>query len=211
MQELLIFPYSGTAIEALDCLGDEWNCIGFISDDENVIGKEFFNIKVYSRKALENFSHARVLAVHGSPTSYIKREAILDSLNIDTNRFATVVHKNASVSFAAVVGYNVLIMAGVVITASAQIGNHVIILPNSVIHHDSKIEDFTLIAANVTIAGNVRIGRNCYIGAASSFKNGVAIGNKVLAGIGTNVINSFSDGLWLIGNPAKPIDQKTNF
>lgn len=159
MQDLLIFPYSGTAIEALDCLGNSWRCKGFISDDESIIGNEFFNTKVFGRSAFTEFPKAKVLMVHGSPASYTKRAAILDSLNIPDDRYATVIHNNASVSSFASIGKNVLIMAGVVITANAVIENHVIILPNSVVHHHSRVGALTLIAANVTIAVMCRLGK----------------------------------------------------
>jgi sugar O-acyltransferase (sialic acid O-acetyltransferase NeuD family) len=207
MQKLLIFPYSGTGIEALDCLGDEWDCIGFITDDESQIGKELFNIKVYSRKALEDFPEAMILAVNGSPTSYLNRQKVIKALNIPSNRFARVIHKNASVSKLASIGYNVLIMAGAVITANAEIANHVIILPNSVVHHDSIIEEYTLVAGNVIVAGNVTIGRNCYLGAGSSIKNGISIHPNSLIGIGANVIQTTSESCVLIGNPAKVLKE----
>ena len=205
MQDLLIFPFSGTAIEALDCLNDDWNCIGFISDDESMIGMKVYDIPIYDRKAFDLFPDAKVLAVHGSPNSYLKREDIIKSLKINHDRFATVIHKNASISKNAVIGRNVLIMAGVVITANARIGDSVIILPNSVVHHDSSVGDMTLIAANVTIAGNVQIGYNCYIGASSSIKNGLSIGAQTLVGMGANVVSSFPEKVTLIGNPAKQL------
>jgi sugar O-acyltransferase (sialic acid O-acetyltransferase NeuD family) len=205
MEELMIFPYSGTAIEALDCLGDKWKCIGFISDDELLIGKEDYGIKIYGRQALQSFSNAKILAVHGSPASYRNRVTTMCSLDIAEERFALVIHEKASVSSHAKIGFNVLIMAGVVITANAEISNHVVVLPNSVIHHDSKIGAYTLVAANVTVAGNVTIGENCYIGAASSIKNGITIGKASMIGIGANVIHSYPEKSILVGNPARSI------
>jgi sugar O-acyltransferase (sialic acid O-acetyltransferase NeuD family) len=189
MQDLLIFPYSGTAIEALDCLGEKW--------------KTALGIKIYNRKALQNFPAAKILAVHGSPSSYTKRERIFSSLGVNHERLATVTHPKASVSANAFIGLNVLIMAGVVVTAGASIGNHVIVLPNSVIHHDSVIGEYSLIAANVTVAGHVIIGKNCYLGAACAIKNGISIGNQCLVGMGANVIRSFPEKSKLVGNPAK--------
>lgn len=202
-EEILIFPYSGTAIEALDCLNEQQRCIGFVSDDINFIGKTFYGVEVYDRTAFVKFSNAKVLAVNGSPTSFLKRKEIIDGLKIDDNRFISIVHPRASISVNASIGFNVLIMAGVVITANAVIGNHICILPNTVIHHDSIINEYTLIAANATICGNVIIGENCYVGAASSIKNGVIIGKKTLIGIGTNVIGNITDSKVVKGNPAK--------
>lgn len=204
MKELLIFPFSGTALEALDCLGTEWKCIGFISDDPSVIGKTKFGVKIFDRSIIEKLSQTKLLAVHGSPVSYQKREEILESLSVSLDRYATIIHPQACIGKDVQLGCNVLIMGGVVITANAIINDHVVILPNSVIHHDSTIGELTLIAANVTIAGNVTIGRNCYIGASSSIINNISIGEKTIVGMGSNVIASFGDDLKLIGNPAKP-------
>jgi acetyltransferase EpsM len=205
MQQLLIFPYSPTALEALDCLGNEWICIGFISDDEKQIGKDFHNIPVLNRDALNRYPEVKVLTVHGSPLSYKNRQSILESLLLDKDRLATVIHPGATVSSYATIGRNILIMAGVVITANAVIKDHVIILPNTVIHHDSEVGEYSLIAANVTIAGNVTIGSNCYIGAASSIKNNINIGSKSLIGIGTNIIRSTSNDSVMVGNPARDL------
>lgn len=204
MKELLIFPYSGTAVEALDCLGSEWDCIGFISDNTEYIGKTEYGIKIFDRSAIDEFKHAQLLAVHGSPMSYQQREEILVRLNVDSNRYATVIHPNASIGKCVKLGKNVLIMAGVVITSNAVIKDHVVILPNSVVHHDCTVGELTLIAANVTIAGNVIVGRNCYIGASSSIRNNVSLDAKTLVGIGSNVISSFGENQQLIGNPARP-------
>jgi sugar O-acyltransferase (sialic acid O-acetyltransferase NeuD family) len=203
MEDIIIFPYSGTAIEALDCLNGNQRCVGFISDDENLIGKSFFGIEVYSREILIKLTKAKVLAVNGSPTSYLKRKEIIDSLKIEKKRFCNLIHPKASVSKNATIGYNVLIMAGVVITANAIIGNHICILPNTVIHHDSVINNYTLIAANNTICGNVLIGENCYIGAASSIKNGITVGTKTIVGIGSNIVKSVGENAIIKGNPAK--------
>ncbi len=203
MEEIIIFPYSGTAIEALDCLQDNQKCIGFVSDDEQIIGKSFFGVEVYDRTIFNKLPNAKILAVHGSPSSYLKRKEIIDALKLDKERFCTVIHPKASVSKNASIGYNVLIMGGVVITANASIGNHICILPNSVIHHDSLIGNYTLVAANVTICGNVSVSENCYIGAASSIKNGLNIGQNTLIGIGSNVINDIGAGKIVKGNPGK--------
>ena len=205
MKDILIFPYSGTAIEALDCLSNQWNCVGFVSDDVTLIGKKKFGIEILDRKAFEEIKEAKILAVHGGPLSFLQREDILQSLNVAAERFATVIHPKAEISKNAKIGKDVLIMAGVIVTANAVVGDHVIILPNSVIHHDCNIEEFTLIGANTTIAGNVRIGKNCYIGAASSIKNGITLGEKILVGMGANVISSFTRKKKLIGNPARSI------
>lgn len=200
---MLIFPYSGTAIEALDCLENQYECVGFVSDDQEQIGKESFGIKIYSRDIFNIDKESKILMVHGSPTSFLNRPQVINSINIDPSRYAKIIHPSAQISKYAKVGYNTLIMANVVISANAKIGNHVCVLPNSTIHHDSKIGDYTLVTGNVLVAGNVEVGENCYIGGASSIKNGIKIADKVLIGMASNVVNNIEYNKVVKGNPAK--------
>lgn len=205
-KKLLIFPFNGNGIEALDCLTDEYEFIGFVDDTiEKQGNNNFLGVEVLSRNAFDKYKEAHILAVPGSPATYQIRDSLIEGLKIPVNRFARLIHPNASVSVYSKLGTNVLIMENVVIKATALIGNHVCILPNTVIHHDSKINDYTLVGANVTIAGYTTIGRQCYIGSGSSIINNVTIGEKTLVGIGTNVIRSFDSKSKLIGNPARSI------
>jgi sugar O-acyltransferase (sialic acid O-acetyltransferase NeuD family) len=205
-KKLLIFPFNGNGIEALDCLSDQFDFIGFIDDTIEKHGNSnFLGIDVFNRDAINKYKDAFILAVPGSPASFLIRDNIINSLNVPIERFAQVIHPSAVVSKYASIGFNVLIMENVVIKAGASIGNHICILPNTAIHHDSKINDFSLIGANVTIAGFTTIGSQCYIGSGSSIINNISIGEKTIVGIGTNVIRSFESHSKLIGNPAKSI------
>jgi len=202
---LLIFPCNGNGIEALDCLGADYQVIGFVDDTPEKQGTVPFGHRVLARSAFQEHSSARVLAVPGGPTSFPARRSVIEGLQVAADRYARIVHPMARVSPLAVIGHNVLIMAGAVITSNAVIGNHVCILPNTVIHHDVVVGDWTLVGSNVTLAGSVRIGQNCYIGSGSSIINGAAVGDGTLVGIGSNVIRSIPAGGRVVGNPARPL------
>lgn len=203
MKNLLIFPFNGNGLEALNCLGTEFNFLGFIDDTPEKQGLHPLGFEVFSREALKKHPAALVLAVPGSPTSYSIRKKLIDDLEITEERFATVIHPNASVSPFAKIGKNTLLMAGVVLTSNCIIGNHVCILPNSVVHHDSVVGDYTLIGSNVTVAGNTSIENNCYIGSGTSIINGISIGENTLVGMGTNVIKTIPKHSKIVGNPAR--------
>ncbi len=205
MQDLLIFPFNGNGLEALSCLGKNFNFLGFIDDTPEKQGKHVLGFTVYGRKALQDFPNAKVLAVPGSPSSFLARKTIIEGLGIDASRYATVVHPGASVSPFAKVGSNTLLMSGVTLTSNCVIGDHVCILPNSVVHHDSSVSDYSLVGSNVTIAGNTSVGANCYIGSGTSIINGISIGEKSLIGMGTNVIRSLPPSSKSVGNPARSL------
>jgi sugar O-acyltransferase (sialic acid O-acetyltransferase NeuD family) len=204
-QPLLIFPHNGNGVEALDCLGEGYSFVGFIDDTPEKQGTDSHGYRVMGRAALWDLARARVLAVPGGPSSYRSRKEIVNGLGLSADRFATVIHPAARVSPLAVIGYNVLIMAGTVVTSNAVIGNHVCILPNTVLHHDVVVGTWSLIGSNVTLAGGAVIGDNCYIGSASSVMNGLRVGDGALVGLGSNVIRSVPPGATVVGNPARQI------
>jgi sugar O-acyltransferase (sialic acid O-acetyltransferase NeuD family) len=206
VSQLLIFPCNGNAVEALDCLGDRYRAIAFVDDDASRHGTSVHGVPVHGRSAFERWPDAEVLAVPGSPDSYRGRRAIVEGLGLDPRRFACIVHPAARLSKLCRIGRNVLVMAGVVVTADAVIGDHVCVLPNSVIHHDARIGDWTLLGSNVTVAGRVVVGANCYIASGSSLKHGLSIGDGALVGLASTVIRDVAAGARVAGNPARALD-----
>jgi sugar O-acyltransferase (sialic acid O-acetyltransferase NeuD family) len=205
MEQLFIFPFNGNGLEALDCIGDQYEFIGFIDDTSEKQGVHNFGFEVFSRDILSLYPNAKILAVPGSPISFSYRDKTIDSLNISNDRFVSIIHPKAVVSTFATIGKNVLIMAGVVITSDSILEDHVCVLPNTVIHHDSIIGAYTLLGSNVTIAGNTKIGKKCYIGSGTSVVNNIIIEDEVMVGIGSNVISPISKNKKVVGNPAKSI------
>lgn len=203
-ESLLIFPCNGNGLEALDCLGDRYHCIGFVDDTPEKQSQGAYGLPVFDREALRD-KNTRVLAVPGGPQSYLARQQVIEGLGIAAERFATVIHPWARVSSLARIGRNVLIMAGVVITSNAVIGDNVCILPNTVVHHDVVIGDWSLVGSNVSIAGSVNVGRNSYIGSGTRIRNGLRIGDRALAGLGSNIIRDVAEGDCVVGNPARPL------
>lgn len=204
-EDLLIFPYSGTGIETLDCLGDKFNCVGFISDDKEKIGTFYHQYEIFDRSVIQKNQNTKIIAVHGSATSFTKRKEIIASLNISIKQFCSVIHPSATVSKYAKIGNNVLIMAHVSIGPNVNIEDNVIILPNTTIHHDSLVKQNSIICGSVLIAGNVTIQDNCYIGAKTSIISNCLVGTKTIVGMGSNVIRNVAPNSKVVGNPTRDL------
>ncbi|MDD2542392.1 MAG: acetyltransferase [Desulfuromonadaceae bacterium] len=209
---LVLFPFGGNARESLMSVFAinektvEWEIMGFIDDDRSLHGKECCGIKVLGgRELLKEFPDAQIIAVPGSPTNYLRRKNILDSLPVDKSRFATIIHPSVGRSPDATIGYNTIIMSNVVISCGVTIGNHCVILPNTVVSHDSAVGDYCCIGSNVSISGSVHIDPSCYIGSGTKIREDISIGSGALVGLGSNVISDIPAGVIAVGSPAKVI------
>jgi sugar O-acyltransferase (sialic acid O-acetyltransferase NeuD family) len=205
---IALFPYNGNSIEAFDNLRVNQTAVAFVDDSEEHKGKSYCDIPILTREEVTNrFSDIKWVASPGSPKSYFKRKEIIGSISIEPKDFTQIISPNAYVGKNTILGYNLIIMAGCVLTSNAQIGNHVLILPNTVIHHDSNVGDYSIIGSNVSVAGNVRIGENVYIGSGTRIKNGITIGKGALIGMGSNVIKDVKPEEVIVGNPGKLLDK----
>lgn len=202
-KKLVIFPFNGNGIEALDCINfEEYDFLGFIDDD---LRKYSGLYNILSREILNKYNDLYILAVPGGPDSFHLRKKIISSLG-KPERFITVIHPNASVGRNVEIGVNCLIMAGTVLTSNVKIGDHVCVLPNSVIHHDSVIKDYTLIGSNVVVAGGTIIGQNCYIGSGTNIINNIYVGDNTLVGLGSNILKNVEPNSKMVGNPARNLN-----
>jgi sugar O-acyltransferase (sialic acid O-acetyltransferase NeuD family) len=204
-RSLLIFPCNGNGLEALDCLTEGDRFLGFVDDAREKLGRRIAGFPVLDRSALVTFPSAAVLAVPGSPSSFRARRQIIERLLDDHDRFTKILHPSAMVSRRAMLGRNVLVMAGAVIAGNATIGDHVCVLPNTVIHHDAVVQNWSLIGSSVVLAGGVVVEENCYVGSGSSIKQGVRVGASSLVGLGSTVVRDVAPGSVVAGNPARSL------
>jgi sugar O-acyltransferase (sialic acid O-acetyltransferase NeuD family) len=210
MNDLLLFPFGGTAREALLAVLEQntvkktWNVLGFVDDDKSLWGKTLCGVEVLGgREVFSHFPSAQVLAVPGNPQTFLGRDEIIAGLSLSEDRFATIIDPRARMAPDSKIGTNTLVMANAIISASVVIGKHCAVLPNTVIAHESRIEDYTLVGANVIVSGFCTIGRSCYIGSGSSIRDHVTINAQSLVGIGSCVLKDVPEKAVVLGNPAR--------
>ena len=207
-EEVIVLGFGGNAIDFFDTIACNFTIIGFIDDDEKKHHLSYNGIGVYPRTFIDFNPNSKIISLIGSEKTIKIRNEIIKEFNIPNERFVSAIHPKAIISDDAIIGFDVVIMAGVVVTSNAKIGNHIFILANTVIHHDVRIDDFTLIGSNVTIAGNVIIEKNCYIGSCCSIKNDIRIGGESIIGMASNVLKSVDPNSIMVGNPAKKKHEK---
>ncbi|OSM02250.1 hypothetical protein [Magnetofaba australis] len=212
MRPLILFPFNGNAreavgvVEAINAQRQTWSVLGFVDDDPDKKGSAFGGYPVLGgREVLAERPDAAVLAVPGRPDNFHKRRAIIEALNLKSERWATLIHPAAVVGPECMIGDNVLIQAGVVLTAGARIARHSIILPQTVAAHDADIGEGVVMGSHVTISGACHVEPWSYIGSGVKLREGVRIGTGALVGLGATVIGDVAPGKVAVGCPARAI------
>lgn len=209
MKNIVILGTGGTCTDILDTLHDinsivpTYTCIGFLDDNQDNWGKEFYGIKVLGPLSIgKDLKDTFFVNGIGSPANFWNKEKIIAQTQIPLEKFETLIHPTASVSRMSTLGRGVVVFQQVTITSNVHIGNHVIILPHAVVSHDDDIGDYTCIAAGVSLSGGVTVGASCYLGTQSSYMCNIVIGEQSLIGMGSTVLNDVAPCSVMVGTPA---------
>jgi acetyltransferase-like isoleucine patch superfamily enzyme len=97
----------------------------------------------------------------------------------------------------------------VTIQRNAKIGDNVIIWAGTSIGHRTTIADNCFFASHVAVSGFCNIGRNCFLGVNCCLANNLEIADDCIVGAGAVLVDDTSAGRIYVGNPAKPLPNRT--
>jgi sugar O-acyltransferase (sialic acid O-acetyltransferase NeuD family) len=207
--ELVIIGSGGFSRETAEAVrsaidhGAAWLLKGFVDDDSSRIGTLIDGLQVLgSIDSVSEHPAAKLVIGTGRPDNYWSRLRIAARLGIPLDRYATLVHPDASISASTSVGYGTVLLAGVVATASVRVGDHVAVMPGVILTHDDVIDDYATITAGVRLGGGVRIGEGAYVGSGALVREGVSIGPWAMVGMGSLVARDVPAGELWVGAPA---------
>jgi acetyltransferase EpsM len=200
--------HAAVVVDAARTEPDAWELVGFSDPAPDPRAAQRLGLEhlgddagLADRLAVETSD--RSWLVVGFGVSALARRAAVDRIG-DVGRWATVVHRTAWVSPAAVIGEGSVILAGAIVNAGARIGRHVIINSRAVVEHDARIGDFVHLAPGALVGGGATIGEDTHVGLGSLVRDHVAIGAGATVGMGAVVTDDVSAGTTVIGSPARP-------
>ena len=131
-----------------------------------------------------------------------ERTAILESLNIPVEKFATFIHPSVMVAKSAKLGVGNVILANAVVNCNAIVGNFNTVNSGTLLGHDIIIGNNNYFAGQVCVGSGLTIGNMNFIGLNSSIRNGIIMGDGNIVGMSSNITKSVGDDNVLYGNPA---------
>jgi sugar O-acyltransferase (sialic acid O-acetyltransferase NeuD family) len=196
---------TAAAVHCINALRPQWDLLGFVDDDPELLGREFEGARVLGlvEEGIAANPSARVVVCAGSPQNYFSRFMIVRRLGLAPDRYATIVHPSASIARTVAIGHGSVVLAGTVVTAQGRIGNHVAVMPLVAIVHDADIGDFATVASGVCLGGGVRVDLGAYVGAGVVVREALTIGAWSLVGMGAVVTSPIPRGEVWVGVPAR--------
>jgi sugar O-acyltransferase (sialic acid O-acetyltransferase NeuD family) len=204
---LIIFGAGGLGREVktiVDILPD-WYVEGFC-DDMVQPGDKINGIKVLGDSSyLLKQSASFVVVAIGDPR--LKSQVVEKLSASEGIQFVTLIHPRAVLGDVNLIkiGEGSVITAGCILTTSISIGNHVLVNLNSTVGHDVNVGDCSSIMPGANIAGQVKIGCCVLVGSGANVLNKIIIGDHAIVGSGAVVTKDVSEGVTVVGIPARKV------
>jgi sugar O-acyltransferase (sialic acid O-acetyltransferase NeuD family) len=192
------------AVNALNQNGVAWRLLGYLDDDPALHGQVIDGTVVLGgRDRIRELPDAMFVVCTGRPGNYVSRLKIVGDLGLPPERYATIVHPTAAVSFSSSVGPGTVLLAHVTLTAAVVVGAHVAVMPHVTLTHDDIVEDFVTIASGVCLGGGARVRTGAYLGAGALIAENRTVGAFSLIGMGAVVTHDVPAAEVWAGVPAR--------
>ena len=207
MKDLIIIGagnIGGFLVYNQNLFAEQYNLLGFLDDDANKIGKEFYGLKVIGNTEQLFAMEKSVAVVIGIGFPKVKRK-VFEKIKDNGNEFPSFVSKNSWLSNSVSVGKGVIIYPGVSVNYETAVDDFVIMNMNCAIGHNCSIGKFAALAPGVNLAGFTKIEEAVDMGIGSATKQNIVVGKEAIVGGQTMLLKNVEPGTKVAGVPGKTI------
>ncbi|GHA08348.1 acetyltransferase [Arenicella chitinivorans] len=211
--KLLIVGAGGHARSAIDVVESDVNYeVDCLYDPTASEESDVFGYPVYAANTgLDELIGRRRCDVFVAVGDNFQRQRIQHEITSNNNhvRFATLVHKQSSVSQRASIGAGCIIMAGAIVNAGSRLGAGVIVNSSASVDHDCVIGEFASLAPGAVVGGAVSVGARTAVGLGAKVIHAVTLANDIVIGAGSLVLSNIEQDLSVAyGHPARIVRQR---
>lgn len=179
----------------------EWNILGYIDTDKNLIGKKIDGITVFHPQKIKKIKNDKIFGICGVQDPIVREKIIKYEIINNGIEIPYLIHPSAIIAHDFKPSLGLIIFSGVNISYNVKIGKNVLISFNSLIGHDCRIGDYSSLLPTSTIDGKCSVGSKSIIGSGVVMHPGVSVGNNSIVGIGTVLVNNVEDDTTIVNMP----------
>lgn len=205
MKDLIILGAGGTAFDLIDIalamnkIEKQWNILGFLDDNKDLIGKEVYGYPVLgSIPQSEKFQNAFFASSIGDAYKTNLRKIVREKVPFNNDWFASLIHPTAIISESAIIEPGAVIYGNVTISSQVHVGHDVFLCGNTFLGHECVIGNHCVLSVGNYLASDVIVGDCCYLGVGVMVRHQTEIGENCLIGMGTKVVKSVPSNSKLI-------------
>ena len=210
MQKAIIMGAGTYGQVYAEYLKAEYNVIGYIDDNENLVGNTINGIKVLGNRnfLFQNIDkNTAVFVPIGNNDIRVKLLQNLHNAGFSTPSF---IHPHTQIHDSVKIGKAVYVLPATNIMPFTTIDNYVMVSIGANIAHHNHINEGCFFSHGVNIGAFVTIGEKAYVSAAATVILKVKVGKNALIGAGAVVIKDVPDNAVMAGVPAKILKYKEN-
>jgi sugar O-acyltransferase (sialic acid O-acetyltransferase NeuD family) len=153
-------------------------------------------------------THYAFVAVSFTQLNRLRRR-LLNTAKSKGYPICSYISPNAYIGTQTKIGENCFILEGAIIQRGAKLGDNVTVWSASFIGHRSTVAADCFVGAHVAVSGFCSVGSGCFLGVNSCLAPGVKIAESCVVGAGAVVISDTETAKVYVGNPAKPLPNRS--
>lgn len=183
---------------------EKYNLLGFLDDDINKQGKEYYGLKVIGNTEYLFSMDKNIAVVIGIGFPGAKRK-VFEKIKDNGNEFPSFISSRTWVSNNVTIGKGVILYPGVSINYQTVVNDFVIMNMNCAIGHDCTIGKFSALAPGVNLGGFTVLDEAVDMGIGSATRQNIVVGKDAVIGGQTMLIKNVAPAAKVVGVPGKPI------
>ncbi len=213
-QKLVLIGSGETAELAYDYFtrDTDFVVVGFSAEKAYIGNESLFGLPVVPFEHIEDYfhphEHTAFVAVSYTQLNRL-RSRLYDETKKKGYRLCSYISPKANVGSNVAVGENCFILENVTLQRGVKIGDCVTIWAGSTVGHRSTIGDYCFLAMHVAVSGFCTIGAFSFLGVNSCISDTLKVAPDCVIGAGAVLISDASEGRIYVGNPAKPLPNRT--